>query len=130
MKNLDKTYRSERGEFDKRFPVHHYHCEDPWYSCPLAEGGCTDDDVEQGVCNCGATEEHEQFWRWHIQTKIKLLNKINSEVVGQDEDWDMYSDEAEIIPKAHRNELRETQRSKLQSLQKELASLSITEGEK
>ena len=31
----------------------HYYCEDSWYSCPLAEGGCADDS-KAAVCDCGA----------------------------------------------------------------------------
>lgn len=34
----------------------HYYCMDPWYSCPKAESGCTNDDLGE-ECNCGA----EQF---------------------------------------------------------------------
>lgn len=29
----------------------HYYCEDSWYSCPLAEGGCADE--KQTGCTCG-----------------------------------------------------------------------------
>lgn len=31
----------------------HYYCEDSWYSCPLAEGGCANDS-KAAVCDCGA----------------------------------------------------------------------------
>ena len=31
----------------------HYYCEDSWYSCPKAEGGCADD-YQGDECNCGA----------------------------------------------------------------------------
>ena len=31
----------------------HYYCEDSWYSCPLAEGGCCDDS-RPNECNCDA----------------------------------------------------------------------------
>jgi hypothetical protein len=31
----------------------HRYCEDQWYSCPRAEGGCADDSQGDG-CNCGA----------------------------------------------------------------------------
>ena len=30
--------------------VHHYYCEDTWYSCPETEEGCADD--SQAGCNC------------------------------------------------------------------------------
>lgn len=36
--------------------VGHYFCEDGWYSCPLADGGCSDDTVRK-ECNCDA-ERH------------------------------------------------------------------------
>jgi hypothetical protein len=31
----------------------HYYCEDGWYSCPKAEGGCFND-AAGDECNCGA----------------------------------------------------------------------------
>lgn len=31
----------------------HYYCEDPWYSCPLAEDGCTNEAIDETVCTCG-----------------------------------------------------------------------------
>ena len=34
----------------------HYYCEDSWYSCPLAEGGCADARQPKAKCNCGASE--------------------------------------------------------------------------
>ena len=40
-------------EFDKKFPISHYYCEDGWYSCPKAEEGCAND-MEGDECNCGA----------------------------------------------------------------------------
>lgn len=30
----------------------HYECEDPWYSCPLSEEGCTDE-TKPKECYCG-----------------------------------------------------------------------------
>ena len=35
----------------------HYYCEDSWYSCPKAEGGCAKDG-EGDECNCGADEHN------------------------------------------------------------------------
>lgn len=32
----------------------HYYCDDSWYSCPLAEDGCADDQFPKDECNCGA----------------------------------------------------------------------------
>ena len=31
----------------------HYYCEDPWYSCPLAENGCANEAIDETVCTCG-----------------------------------------------------------------------------
>ena len=33
----------------------HYYCDDPWYSCPKAEGGCCDESAGT-ECRCGADE--------------------------------------------------------------------------
>ena len=35
----------------------HYYCEDSWYSCPKAEGGCANDACGE-ECNCGADEHN------------------------------------------------------------------------
>jgi len=32
----------------------HYHCEDPWYTCPAHPDGSANDDKPAGVCDCGA----------------------------------------------------------------------------
>jgi hypothetical protein len=32
----------------------HYYCEDSWYSCPLSEDGCADEQYPNDECNCGA----------------------------------------------------------------------------
>jgi len=32
----------------------HHYCDDSWYSCPLAEDGCCNDEVDKTKCNCGA----------------------------------------------------------------------------
>ena len=36
----------------------HYYCEDEWYSCPLADDGCLNDDVDPNECDCGADEHN------------------------------------------------------------------------
>lgn len=39
----------------EKLKIEHYQVdEDPWYSCPLADGGCADPDVPKGTCNCNA----------------------------------------------------------------------------
>ena len=32
----------------------HYHCEDPWYTCPAHPDGSANDDKPADVCDCGA----------------------------------------------------------------------------
>lgn len=34
--------------------IPHAYCEDSWYSCPLAEDGCSDETVDKTKCNCRA----------------------------------------------------------------------------
>jgi hypothetical protein len=38
---------------------HHYYCEDGFYSCPLAEDGCYNEQYPKDKCNCGA-EDHNK----------------------------------------------------------------------
>lgn len=35
----------------------HYHCEDPWYSCPKAEDGSAND-AKGNDCDCGADDHN------------------------------------------------------------------------
>ena len=42
---------------------HYYVDEDPWYSCPLAPGGCANESVPAGVCNCGADAHNAEVGR-------------------------------------------------------------------
>lgn len=37
----------------------HYSCEDTWYSCPKAEGGCANDCYPKDECHCGADKINE-----------------------------------------------------------------------
>lgn len=39
----------------------HNYCEDSWYSCPLAEEGCSDEDQPEDKCNCGADEHNARI---------------------------------------------------------------------
>jgi hypothetical protein len=45
--------------FDKEFPVRHYYCDDPWYTCPMNPEGCANE-ADGNECNCGAIEEHQK----------------------------------------------------------------------
>ena len=38
--------------------IPHYYCQDSWYSCPLAEDGCSDDQWDKDKCNCGADKHN------------------------------------------------------------------------
>ena len=49
-------HRPEVRELLKESRRGHYYCEDSWYSCPLAEGGCADARQPKAKCNCGASE--------------------------------------------------------------------------
>lgn len=41
----------------------HFCCdEDNWYSCPKAPGGCSDELVEEGECNCGADRHNAEVF--------------------------------------------------------------------
>jgi len=35
----------------------HHYCEDSWYSCPKAEGGCSNDSAGS-ECDCGADKHN------------------------------------------------------------------------
>ena len=38
----------------------HFYSEDSWYSCPLSEDGCSNDDFPKDKCNCGADEHNKK----------------------------------------------------------------------
>ena len=60
--------------------VGHYYCEDSWYSCPLAEGGCADDQQEAGKCNCGYEERINKI-------AAALLEEIEHDAKVADESY-------------------------------------------
>lgn len=41
--------------------IGHYYCEDPWYSCPLAEDGCINEAYEDNECNCNAEGHNKKI---------------------------------------------------------------------
>lgn len=56
---IEQALRSriqELEQFINAHRPHHYYCEDCWYSCPLAQDGCCDDNEPEDKCNCGAAE--------------------------------------------------------------------------
>lgn len=38
----------------------HYECEDSYYACPKAEGGCCNDEWGKDECSCGADTHNEK----------------------------------------------------------------------
>ena len=40
--------------------IPHYSCEDSWYSCPLSEEGCSNDNWDSGECNCSANDHNKR----------------------------------------------------------------------
>jgi len=60
--------------------VHHYHCDDPWYSCPLSTDGCANDDAGD-KCNCGYEErvtDLEKSFREVAEEEREACAKIAS----------------------------------------------------
>lgn len=41
----------------------HSACDDPWYSCPMHEDGCSDSSREKDECTCGAEEHNAKIDR-------------------------------------------------------------------
>ena len=54
---------------------HHDFCEDSWYSCPKAEGGCANEDYEEDECNCGA-DRHNKILDDTIGEVLDLLKEM------------------------------------------------------
>lgn len=61
MKTPQPPLEGAIQRFREKFPVEHYYCEDPWYSCPLAEGGSANDTIDQTKCNCYAKEKQKKI---------------------------------------------------------------------
>ena len=101
MKNPNNTYKSGREEFEENFGYLFY--------------GST---ISGGLIG-------EQVWHWHLKSQKRLLYRVMKEVIGEDEEveteFDNYKELSDSIDNMdNRNEMRENQRSKLQSLIKEL----------
>jgi hypothetical protein len=60
------TWKQLAGEMRNKFfeSIHHYECEDGWYSCPLSEGGCLNEAWPKNKCNCGAAEKFAYIARF------------------------------------------------------------------
>ena len=67
MEDLQNDVYDKLDELKSLAIQGHYYCDDLWYSCPKAEGGCADDDAGE-ECNCGADE--------HNKKVHELYNKI------------------------------------------------------
>lgn len=52
--SLQSSLRTAEEALEKLKPSH-YSCEDNWYQCPKAEGGCGNDNIPD-ECQCGADE--------------------------------------------------------------------------
>jgi len=73
---LKQQKKEARKEFDEKFPISHYYCEDCWYSCPKSKDGCCDN--SQGdECNCNAEIEQEKLKAFIDSLIDKLLNNNN-----------------------------------------------------
>jgi hypothetical protein len=57
-----------RAEAMRLGRIEHYYCEDSWYSCPQAEGGCSDE-AWGTECTCGA-DSHNAALAAHLE-KLK-----------------------------------------------------------
>ena len=55
LRKLERDRAELIEALTKHGRIGHYHCEDSWYSCPKAEGGCAND-AEGDECNCGADD--------------------------------------------------------------------------
>jgi hypothetical protein len=65
---LEQEVERLREFIDTRCRRTHYECEDCWYSCPKAPGGCCNDDKEG--CTCGADE-----WNARIDEALNAEGK-------------------------------------------------------
>lgn len=55
----------------------HYVCEDSFYSCPLAEGGCCDSRYLENLCNCGADAFNKEADK-HVVMKDHVRSSLTS----------------------------------------------------
>lgn len=67
MEDLQNEVYDKLDELKSLAIQGHYYCDDSWYSCPKAEGGCADDD-QGDECNC--------FVEQHNKKVYELYNKI------------------------------------------------------
>ena len=70
---------SQRAALDRLIELakrQHYYCEDSWYSCPLAEGGCANDDWDKDECSCGASAHNAQVDEI-ADTLRKLVGRVS-----------------------------------------------------
>lgn len=51
----------------------HYYCDDPWYSCPKAEGGCANENAGD-ECNCWADEHNAKVEEANAQLIAALCH--------------------------------------------------------
>lgn len=57
-----------------RVPIPHHYCDDGWYSCPLSDDGCADEEAGD-ECTCGADYINDE--RKEAADRIERLRKEN-----------------------------------------------------
>lgn len=88
-------------ELLKQAQMNHVVCEDSWYSCPLAEGGCSDDAVSE-KCNCGASRINETLEQLGAQVEqvLQLLVQIQESAYVDDFGLTLYTVDADQLGRA------------------------------
>ena len=69
---IDKMVKPLMRLIERWRPVHVY-CEDPWYSCPKAPGGCANENAGS-ECNCGADAANDDINKTLAAVKSKLAS--------------------------------------------------------
>lgn len=84
MTTLEEYKAKKIAEFERKFPIIHRYCEDQYYSCPKAYGGCFNDNAGE-ECDCGAEKEHKELIALISQTidELKLPNKKGAYTVEE-----------------------------------------------
>ena len=71
----------------------HYHCEDPWYTCPAHPDGSANDAKPAGVCDCGA-DAHNAAVHALAARMAGMLQSQGAEVRAAQQSSGMQSAEA------------------------------------
>lgn len=94
--NAASQSAAERLEALRKLAIReHFHCEDPWHSCPKAEGGCANEACGD-ECNCGAEEHNAEVEKvfagvmghnGEVTDALVTLKKLARPVLERAEDW-------------------------------------------